>query len=83
VSAFAGAAAAYVSNPPAKPYPGRPALSFSWDGAATPTLTVTETADGTTCMTFSGQSLARSSGAPQSVIAAASPGGNPWEVGPA
>jgi hypothetical protein len=83
VSAFAGAAAAYVSNPPGKPYQSRPALSFSWDAAATPTLTVTETGDGTTCMVFSGQSLAGSTSAPQVVIGAAGPGGNPWEVGPA
>lgn len=83
MTAFAGATAAYVQNPPLKPYQGRPALSFTWDGAATPTLTVTETGDGSTCMTFSGQSLAGSASAPQALLSAASPTGNPWEVGAA
>jgi hypothetical protein len=83
VTALTGSVAAYVPSPPGKPYQGRPGLSFTWDGAATPTLTVTETGDGTTCMKFSGQSLAGSASAPQALLSAASPTGSAWEAGPA
>ena len=80
---FAGATAAYAQSPPGKPYQSFPALAFAWDGAATPTLTVTEVSGGALAATYSGQALAGSACAPQSVISAATAAGNPWEVGPA
>lgn len=83
MTALAGSVAAYAQSSPGKPWPGRPALSFSWDGAAVPTLTVTETGDGSTCMTFSGQALAGSASPPQALLSAASATGNAWEAGPA
>ena len=79
--AFTGAVAAYTQSPPARPLQAMPALSFTWDGAATPTLTVKEVSDATTCAVYSGQALIQA-GVPQSLIAAAK-GSNPWEVGPA
>ena len=80
MTAFSGAAAAYVSSPPGKPYQGLPGLTFSWDGAATPTLTVNKTGDGV-CATFSGQSLVQA-GVPGALQSAAAPAGSSWEVGP-
>lgn len=81
MTAFAGATAAYTQSPPARPLQAMPALSFAWDGAATPTLTVTVVSGGSVCAVYSGQALIQA-GVPQSLIAAAK-GSNPWEVGPA
>jgi hypothetical protein len=81
MSAFAGVTPAYVQGGVGKPFPSMASLSFSWDGAATPTLTVKDAGSGLVDVTYSGQALIQS-GVPQSVLSAAS-GGNPWEVGPA
>jgi hypothetical protein len=82
MTAIAGATAAYTSSPPGRPLQSFPALSFTWDGAATPTLTVKVVSGGATCAVYSGQALIQA-GVPSSLIAAAATGGNPWEVGPA
>ena len=79
MTAFTGATSAYTNSPPARPWAAMPALSFSWNGAATPVLTVTS--GGATCAVYSGQALIQA-GVPQSLISAAK-GSNPWEVGPA
>ena len=81
MTAFAGATSAYSNSPPARPWASMPALSFVWDGAATPTLTVTVVSGGATCATYSGQALIQA-GVPQSLLSAAK-GSNSWEVGPA
>lgn len=52
-----------------------PALSFADDGAATPTITVTETGDGTTAEVTSGQALAGEASPPEQLLAAGSPDG--------
>lgn len=80
MTAFAGAAAAYVQNPPGKPWQSMPALTVSWDGAATPTLTVTETGDGSTAAKFSGQALIQDSVPAAVLSAAAATGQNPREA---
>lgn len=54
---------------------GMPALSFSDDGAATPTLTVTEVSDGTTAVVISGQAFAQEASPPVQLLAAGSPDG--------
>jgi hypothetical protein len=64
--------------------PAMPALDFTWDGAATPTLAVTEHSDGTTCYKASGQALAGIAGIPESLLAAAAASGkHPRAVVPA
>lgn len=78
--AFAGATGAYVQGA-GKPYQSMPATSFTWDGAVTPTLTVT--AAGVVAAVVSGQALAGEACAPQSLISAAAAAGNSWEVGAA
>jgi len=52
---------------------GMPALTVSWDGNQT--LTVTETSDGTTAAVFSGQALANGV-PPEQVVSALSPDGH-------
>ena len=81
MTAFTGATAAYSNSPPARPWAAMPALSFSWDGAATPTLTVKVVSDSSTCAVYSGQALIQA-GVPASLLAAAK-GSNPWEAVPA
>jgi hypothetical protein len=82
VTACSGATAAYTSSPPGKGLQSMPALSFAWDGAATPTLTVKQVSDGTTAVVYSGQALIQS-GIPGSLQSAGGTAGNSWEVGPA
>jgi hypothetical protein len=82
MTAFSGATPAYVPSPPGRGLQAMPALAFAWDGAATPTLTVTQVAGGALACTVSGQSLARGASVPQSLASAAA-GGNSWEVGAA
>lgn len=63
--------------------PAMPALNVSFDGAATPTLTVTENSDGTTCAKFSGQAMV-AAGIPVSLVsAAAATGKHPRQAVPA
>ena len=81
MTALARSMAAYTQSLPARPLQSFPALSFTWDGAATPSLTVKEVSDGTTCAVYSGQALIQD-GLPPSLVAA-SVGANSWEVGPA
>lgn len=80
MTALTGATAAYVSGA-GKPLQSMPALSFTWDGAATPTLTVTVGA--APAVTYSGQAMAGFGGVPQALLSAAAPAGNSWGVGPA
>ena len=54
---------------------GLPAVNFTWDGAATPTLTVTEQSDGTTAAVISGQALAGEAAPPEQLEEAGSPDG--------
>jgi hypothetical protein len=68
VTAFTGGTSARAADGTG---PAMPALNVSWDGAATPTLTVTENSDGTTCSKFSGQAMATEAGIPPSLLAAA------------
>lgn len=81
MTAWSGTVAAYSQSPPGKPWPSYPKLTLGWDGAATPTLTVTDFVTGTTDATVSGQALIQA-GFPQSLLAAAA-GGNGWEAGAA
>lgn len=54
---------------------GMPAVSFTDDGAATPTITVTEASDGTAAEVISGQALAMEASPPEQLLAAGSPDG--------
>ena len=68
MTAFTGATSARAADGTG---PAMPALNLSWDGAATPTLTVTENSDGTTCYKASGQAVAGVAGVPEGLLAAA------------
>ena len=64
--------------------PAMPALNFTYDGAGTPTLTVTENSDGTTCTKFTGQAQAGLTGIPHALLAAnAATGKHPRAAVPA
>ena len=53
---------------------GLPALTVSWDG--TQTVTVTEASDGSTAAVISGQALAGESAPPEQIVSALSPDGH-------
>jgi hypothetical protein len=72
MAAFSGTTTAFQNMP---------ALSFAWDGAAVPALTVKEVSDGSTAAVITGQALARAASAPAALLAAAAPAGqNPREA---
>jgi hypothetical protein len=66
VTAFSGVSSATAAGAAG---PALPAITFSWDGAATPTLT--DTGD----VVISGQALAGFAGIPASLLSAAQAGG--------
>lgn len=75
MSAFSGVTPAYVQGA-GKPLQSLPALTLAWDGAATPTLTVTS--GGSAGLTVSGQAQAGFAGVPSALLEAVAPTGNPW-----
>lgn len=77
MTAFSGVTSTRVADGTG---PAMPALSFAWDGAATPTLTVTEVAGGALAATVSGQALIGDSAPPALLSAAASTGKHPREA---